>query len=180
MTHASQFGTRQSWKPDLTCNRKADKTTMLFAFTPFIDSICASTPSPAGGTQSGPRGTLFRVDCCNLEARLDPLRTIPRPTDRRGARAPRKGTCCETLEHLLSPSPPFPTKIYPAPDNRLPSLKRSSHSILRLRSRSPPQGVPEKDLEHQAQVSSPEAKTKAGHRAGTPRHPGTLGDSTVH
>lgn len=29
-----------------------------------------------------------------------------RPTDRRGARAPRKGTCCETLEHFPLPSLP--------------------------------------------------------------------------
>lgn len=149
MTHASQFGTRQSWKPDLTSNRKADKTTMLFAFTPFIGSIYTPALSSAGGTQSGLQGTFFLwADCRSPEARLPPhpARAIPTPADRRGARAPRKGTCCETLEHT-SPSRPFPAKISPTP---------------RQRSLSPPQGVLEKAFELRVQVFSPEAaRTKA-------------------
>lgn len=105
VTHASQLVTRQSWKPDLTCNVKADKTTSLFAFTPCIGSICAPTPSPAGGTQSEPRGTFLRADWHSSAVSVAAThnRTIPRPREGRRARAPPKGMCLETLQH----TPPF-------------------------------------------------------------------------
>lgn len=102
------------------------------------------------GHSRGSKGRTFFLwaDCRSQEARLPPhpARAIPTPADRRGARAPRKGTCCETLEHT-SPSRPFPAKISPTP---------------RQRSLSPPQGVLEKAFELRVQVFSPEAaRTKA-------------------
>lgn len=36
MTHAFQFGKRQSWKPDLSSNRKADKTELFLVYRLYL------------------------------------------------------------------------------------------------------------------------------------------------
>ena len=80
VTHAFQFGKRQSWKPDLSSNRKADKTALFLVYRLYLrsnavpsrwDSVGAPRDfSPGGQTQpSGQAG---------------PLRTSPGRTDRRG------------------------------------------------------------------------------------------------
>jgi len=130
VTHASQFGTRQSWKPDLTSHRKGGQDDVDLCFHSVYrlyqrpntvpsrwDTVRAPGDFPPGRLTQ-PRG----------QAAL-PLHTIPRLPRRRGAgvRAPPKGTCLETL---TLPPPYLPSKIYPTPENCLPA-PRGSHSTPR-------------------------------------------------
>lgn len=147
MTHASQLRTRQSWKPDLTSNRKAEDNVAL-AFTPFIGFISSPTQSPQVGHSRSPQGLSYgRLTQPRGRAPPAPPRTISRRTEKGGG----CGRLCRghaVKRSSTLPSPAFPTKISPTPENCLQF--RGSHSTPKQRSRSPQQGVPAKALELRA------------------------------
>lgn len=124
MTHAFQFGKRQSWKPDLSSNRKADETALFLVYRLYLrpnavpsrwDSVRAPRDFSLGG-QTQPSG------------QAGPLRTNPGRTDRRGwggagagARASSKETRPGKLEE---PLPAFPDRNLSHPRELTPSSKR--------------------------------------------------------
>ena len=64
VTHAFQFGKRQSWRPDLSSNREADEIALLFLCFHSVYRLYLRTDTVPSrwDTQSEPRGTFFRED----------------------------------------------------------------------------------------------------------------------
>lgn len=172
MTHAFQFGKRQNWRPDLSSNREARRDRAALCFHSVYRLYLRPDTVPSRwDTQSEPQGTFFREDWRSPEAKLAPLRTIPRRTDRRGTRARRKGTCPETLEraspslHSQIESPPPQRTASQLQEGATPSLG-GGHTAHRSTFRPRPSNTGHWPC--------------LGHRAGTSRsNPCTPGDSTL-
>lgn len=159
VTHAFQFGKRQSWKPDLSSKQKGRQDSAVLSLSAL--SALQRRPQQVGLCRS-PEG-LFSGRTDAAQRPSWPPAHNPGTDRQAGAGVGGKGRGCLAKEHALerwrNPSLPFQIEISPTPKNWLPG-PRGSRFTLRRRSHSPSQDVPAKALERRALVSSPDSARK--------------------
>lgn len=183
MTHASQFRTRQSWKPDLTSNRKADKTTLLL-LSLRLSALSAPQHGPQQvGHSRSPEGLFFRRTDVAQRPGWPPCAQSRGQTRcggwfarlRRGRAVKCSSTLPPTLLFQLKFSP-TPENCLPAPNGATPPPGRGHVAHRRAFPQRP------SNIRHGFPAPTPRGRKPClRHTAGTRRsNPRTQGDSIVH